>query len=163
MIRRSRRRFTSLTHCGSYRAEATTGQLIHTARKLVATIIVAALWVEPLSGTAVAQAPIPEATRARVRALQASGDRIEITLVDRTILRGRIIETANDSFTIGEEKTNREVALQYGQVMEVKKWEVTGLSDSARAAIVLGVVGAVLLVFCAAPFPLGFLCKQDPS
>ena len=138
-------------------------QLIHIARKRVVMIIVAALCVEPLSGTAVAQAPIPEATRARVRALQASGDRIEITLVDRTILRGRIIETANDSFTIGEEKTNREVALQYGQVMEVKKWEGSGLSNSARAAIVLGVVGAVLLVFCAAPFPIGFLCKQDPS
>ena len=138
-------------------------QLIHIARKRVVMIIVAALCIEPLSGTAVSQAPIPEATRARVRALQASGDRIEITLVDRTILRGRIIETANDSFTIGEEKTNREVALQYGQVMEVKKWEGSGLSNSARAAIVLGVVGAVLLVFCAAPFPLGFLCKQDPS
>ena len=74
----------------------------------------------------------------RVRALQASGDRIEITLVDRTILRGRIIETANDSFTICEEKTNREVALQYGQVMEVKKWEGSGLSNSAKSGDSVG-------------------------
>ena len=84
-------------------------------------------------------------------------------LVDRTRLRGVIIGTDDDSFTIGEEKTNREMTLRYGQVLEVKRWRGPGLSRKAQTAITFAVAGAVLLVFCAAPFPLGFLCKQDPS
>jgi hypothetical protein len=130
--------------------------------KLAVLIVTAALCSDWLTGMAFAQAPI-EGTRARVRALQTSNDRIEMTLVDRTTLRGRIIATGDDSFTIGEEKTNREVTLQYRQVMEVKKWKGPGLSRRAQTAITFAVTGAVLLVFCAAPFPLGFLCKQDPS
>lgn len=131
--------------------------------KLAALIVTAALCSDSLAGMAFAQAPIEVGTRARVRALQTSNDPIEITLVDRTTLRGRIIATGDDSFAIGEEKTNREIALQYRQVMEVRKWKGPGHSRGAQTAITFAIAGAVLLVFCAAPFPLGFLCKQDPS
>ena len=132
-------------------------------RQLVVVIVSAGLCFESMPKTAAAQAPILEATRARVRALQASRDQIEITLVDRTTVRGLIIGTDDDSFTIGEEKTNRKVTLRYEQVLEVKRWRGPGFSRKAQTAITFAVAGAVLLVFCAAPFPLGFLCKQDRS
>ena len=50
--------------------------------------------------------------------------------------------------------------MQYAQVNEVKK---SGLSGNAKRAIALTVAGSVLAVLCFAPFPLGFLCQQDPS
>ena len=88
----------------------TAGQLVfNVARKLVVVVVAAALCFES-TVEAAAQAPIQEATRVRVRALQASGDRIEITLVDRTILRGRIIRTEDDFFTLSEEKACRNYA-----------------------------------------------------
>jgi len=132
-------------------------------RPLAAVIVTAALCFQPLIEATAAQAPSAEATRARLRAFQASRDRIEITLLDGTVFRGRIVETADDSFTIGDEKTNRKITLQYGQVIGAAKWKGPGLSNAARTVIVIGVTGAVLLVLCAAPFPLGFLCHEDPS
>jgi hypothetical protein len=135
--------------------------IVQVARKLVAVIVAFVFCLPPMLGTAAAQAPIVEATRARVRALQASGSSIEITLVEGTRLRGRIVKADDESFTIGEEKTDREVALQYAQVIDVKK--SGGLSGNTKRAIAAVVVGGVLAVLCFAPFPLGFLCQPDPS
>ena len=132
-------------------------------RHVLVVMLTAALFFDPLGETVSAQAPIPEATRARVRAFQGSRDRIEITLADRSMLRGRVVITGDDSFTLAEERTNHEVTLQYAQVVEINRWRGNGLPRATQTAITLGVVGAVLLVFCAAPFPLGFICHQDPS
>jgi hypothetical protein len=130
-------------------------------QKLVVDMVAAALCVELMVGAVAAQTPIAEATRARVRALQASRSAIETILVDGTMIRGRIITADDDSFTMGEEKTNREVGLRYAQVLEVKKrsW----LSGNTKAGIAAAVVGGALVVLCFAPFPLGFLCQEDPS
>ena len=161
MILKKGQWFTSLIHSHGRGGAETAGQLIFkVARKLVVVIVAAALCFESTPGTAAAQAPIVEATRVRVRAVQASGSPIEITLVDGTRLRGRIIRADDDSFALSEEKTKREVPLQYAQVIEVKK---SGLSGNTKRAIALAVAGSVLVVLCFAPFPLGFLCQQDPS
>ena len=130
------------------------------ARTLAMIAIAAALFVEPLRATLQTQPPIVEATRARVRALQASNSRVEITRLDGTRLRGRIIQSDDDSLTVLEEKPSREVGLQYAQVMEIKKIR---LSSNTKTAIVAIIGGTVLAVLCFAPFPLGFLCQEDPS
>lgn len=124
-------------------------------------VMVAALCVELMVGATAAQAPIAEATRARVRALQASRSAIETILVDGRMIRGRIMTADDDSFTMGEEKTNRVVALRYAQVLEVKKKR--GLSGNTKAGIAAAMIGGALVVLCFAPFPLGFLCQEDPS
>jgi hypothetical protein len=129
-------------------------------RKLVIVIVAAVLCFEPLRETAEAQAPIVEATRARVRALHASGSATELTLVDGASLRARIIRADADSFLVKEEKTGREVLLQYAQLVEIRK---TGLPGNTKRAIAAVIIGGVLVVLCFAPFPLGFLCQEDPS
>jgi hypothetical protein len=161
VISKKGRWFSSLIHSHGRGDAETAGHLIFkVARKQVVVIVATALCFESMPGTAAAQAPIVEATRVRVRTVQASGSRIEITLVGGTRLRGRVIRGDDDSFTLSEEKTKREVPLQYAQVIEVKK---SGLSGNTKRAIALAVAGSVLVVLCFAPFPLGFLCQQDPS
>ena len=104
-------------------------------RKLVIVVVAAAFCVEPWRGTAEAQAPIVEGTRARVQALYESASAVEIVLEDGAGLRGRIIRADADAFIVKEEKTARELALQYREVLEIRKTGLTGQykkGDSGR-------------------------------
>jgi hypothetical protein len=101
-------------------------------RQLVVVVVASALCVESGQATAAAQVPILEATRARVRALYVGSFAVEIRLVDGTGLQGRIIRADADAFIVKEEKTGREVPLQYDQVVEIRK---TGLPGNAKRAI----------------------------
>jgi hypothetical protein len=66
-----------------------------------------------------------------------------------------------DSFTIRQKKTAREIALQYAQVKEIRK---NGLARRAKAILIPAAIGGhALLLLCAAPHPVGFLCRQYPS
>jgi hypothetical protein len=132
-------------------------------RKFVALVVAGTLCVltvaEPLLAKAQLQSQNTETTKANVRYLHARGSEIEVTLSDGTRLRGRIISVEDNSFTIKERTTGREIAWQYAQVIEVKKKRISG----AKAALIGAIIGGgVLLVLCAAPFPLGFLCQEDP-
>jgi hypothetical protein len=134
-------------------------------RKFVALVVAAALCVlgvvEPLVAKTGPQSQDAVAIKAQVRALRQSGAKAEVALPDGTRLRGRIIRVDDDSFTMREEKSRVEVAWRYAQVIEVRK---KGLSRRERAALTGALIGgSVLFVLCVAPFPLGFLCQQDPS
>ena len=96
--------------------------------------------------------------KARVRELQANRSEARIRLADGTTMRGEIVRVEEDSFTVREKETGREVTLQFTQTTGIKK---KGLSKAIWIPILIG--GATLAVFCAAPYPIGFLCREDPS
>ena len=64
-------------------------------------------------------------------------------------------------FTLQQKSPVREIVVSYTQVKEANK---DGLSRRAKAIIIPAAIGGgVLLVLCAAPYPIGFLCRKDPS
>ena len=108
-----------------------------------------------------AESPSASALEARVRRLQAKSSEVKVTLLDNTVLQGRILRVEADSFTIRQVKTGRQTTIQYSQAKKVGK---SGLSHRAKAILIPAVVGGgALLVLCAAPYPIGFLCRKDPS
>ena len=138
---------------------------MQTERKFMAAFMAATLCVLALTQPLLARTPPQsldaESIAAQVRELQAKRSKIQVKLADGTELRGRIVRVEADSFTIRQEKTDQEVALRYAQVTEVTKG---GLSLGAKVAVIAAIVGGgALLVFCIAPFPIGFLCREDPS
>jgi hypothetical protein len=95
-----------------------------------------------------------------VRELHARTSEVNVTLLDNTKLQGRILRFEPDSFTI-REKTGRQRTIQYAQAKEVRK---SGLSRRTTAILIPAVIGgSAVLVLCAAPYPIGFLCRKDPS
>jgi hypothetical protein len=100
------------------------------------------------------------AIEARVRELHARTSEVNVTLLDNTKLQGRILRFGADSFTI-REKTGSQTTIQYARAKEVRK---SGLSRRTRAILIPAVIGgSAVLVLCAAPYPIGFLCRKDPS
>lgn len=107
-----------------------------------------------------AQAPFAD-LKARVRDFHAQTREVKVTLNDRSELRGRIVRVEADSFTIHEKKSARETVVQYAQVKDLKR---NGLSRRTKAILIPAIAGgAVLVVLCAAPYPIGYLCRKDPS
>jgi sRNA-binding regulator protein Hfq len=130
-------------------------QLTQLARKTFALFIAFALCVLPLTAADV------DAIKARFRELRADAAEVRIKLTDGAKLSGSILRLEADTFTIAQEKTGQERTFQYAQVTEVKK---KGLSRGAKAILIPAVIGgSALLVLCVAPFPIGFLCRKDPS
>jgi hypothetical protein len=108
-----------------------------------------------------AEPPSANTPEARVRELQAKSSEVKVTLWDNTVLQGRILRAEADSFTIRQRRTGQQVAIQYAQVKEVKK---SGLPRRAKAVLIPSVIGGcAFVVLCAAPHPIGFLCRKDPS
>ena len=142
-----------------------THQPIPAGRKCLAAFLAATLGLlaiaEPLLANPQPQPQDAASVEARVRDLYAQGSEIQVKLENGAVLRGRITRLEAGSFTLRQEKTNQETSLQYVQVTEVRK---KGRSVGARIALIAAIAGgAALLVFCAAPFPIGFLCHEDPS
>ena len=109
---------------------------------------------------AAAAAQSPE-LRARLRDLQTRSAEVRVLLVDGTTLRGRVLRLDEDAFTLQQKKPAQQQVVPYVQVKQVDR---TGLSRRAKAILIPAVIGGgVLLVFCAAPYPIGFLCRKDPS
>jgi hypothetical protein len=63
--------------------------------------------------------------------------RIEVKLLDKTKLKGYVIEADEDSFVIVDEKTNATSRVTYAQVKQVKG---NNLSTAAKIAIGVGVI-----------------------
>jgi hypothetical protein len=124
-------------------------------RKLIALWLVGATL-----SVLLAQSQDLNALAERVRELNAQNSEVKVTLLDGSTLRGQILRAEADSFTIRQKKTAQEIALQYAQVKEVKK---VGSLRTKAILIPAAIVGAALLVMCVAPYPIGFLCREDPS
>ncbi|MBP1599191.1 MAG: hypothetical protein H6Q05_4568 [Acidobacteria bacterium] len=132
-------------------------QIFGPGRRLAVALLV--VTVSILS--AHAESPSANALEARVRELHAKSSEVKVTLLDNTVLQGRILRVEADSFTILQVKTGRQTAIQYSQAKEVRK---SGLSRRAKVILIPAVVGGcALLVLCAAPYPIGLLCRKDPS
>lgn len=108
-------------------------------------------------------APLPqqsgnaEKIKARARELQANASDVRIRLADGSTVNGKILRVEEDSFTV-QQKTGAEVTLPFAQVTQFKK---KGVSKAIWIPAIAA--GATLLVLCAAPYPIGFLCRKDPS
>ena len=131
-------------------------KFIEPGRRLAFSLLVATVSVF----SAHAESPKANPLEARVRELHAKSSEVKVTLLDDTVLQGRILRVEADSFTIRQKKTGRQTAIQYAQAKEIRK---SGLSRRTKAILIPAVVGGgALLVLCAAPYPIGFLCRKDP-
>jgi hypothetical protein len=100
-----------------------------------------------------------EALKIKAHELHAKGDAVQIKLLDGTTVQGRILRVDDHSFTFRQKKPAQEVVMQYTGVTEIKK---KGLGK--KVVLIPAVVGGgALLVLCVAPYPIGFLCRKDPS
>lgn len=125
--------------------------------RLAVLLMVGAVFVLPAS----AEPPGMDPIEARVRELHAKSSEAKVTLLDGTVLQGRIVLVGADSFTLRQKKGGRETAIRYAHVKEVQK---TGLARRTKAILVsAAVAGSAFMVLCAAPYPIGFLCRKDPD
>lgn len=129
---------------------------IEAPRKLMA-LLLAAVFVSPAD----AQSPDANPLKARVVELYSKSSEVKVTMLDRTILQGRILSVGTDSFTLQQKKTGQQTVVQYAQAREVRK---SGLSRRTKAILIAAIAGgSALAVVCAAPYPIGFVCRKDPS
>lgn len=96
-------------------------------------------------------------TKEQVRVLHAKSARVQITITPGTTLRGKIVHVANETFVV-RQNSAQEQTLENARVIQIRK---QGIRKSVLVPAVVG--GAVLVVLCAAPYPIGFLCRRDPS
>jgi hypothetical protein len=142
-----------------------THKTVETERKFVAVLLAATLLMlaitQPVVAASPQQTPGAASLKARVRELYAQGSQVQLKFADKSEVRGRIIRIEEDSFAIRQEKTDQEMVLRYERVSQVSK---KGLSRGGRAAVIGAIVGgAVFIVLCAAPYPIGALCHKDPD
>ena len=141
-----------------------TAKLTQLARKSVALLLGAFLFVlpmaEPLPAGPWPQTPNEDAIKARVRELQVKAPQVSIRLADGAKVEGRILGAEAESFTVRPKKTAQDVTLKYTQVAEIKK-KSRFLSKAVLIPVIIG--GGTLLLLCAGPYPIGFLCRADPS
>lgn len=104
-------------------------------------------------------AQVSDAVRARVRELHASGSEVRISISDGTSVRGRIVRVDAESVVLRQASAQERV-IRFANIVNVRK-QGGGLRKSIWIPLVIG--GAVALTFCAAPYPIGFLCRSDPS
>ena len=117
--------------------------------RLAALILV----LEPL----LAQAS--DAVRARVHELHSQGSEVRVALRDGTSVRGRIIRIQPESFALRQDSA-QETICPFANVLDVRK---QGRRSRKALWIPLAVGAGVLVALCVAPYPLGFLCRSDPS
>lgn len=72
-----------------------------------------------------------------------SDARVEVTLRDKTKLKGHITEISNEAFVIVDDKTGTTTTIAYSQVKQVKG---NNLSSGAKIAIGVGIAVGVLVI-----------------
>ena len=85
------------------------------------------------------------AIRARARDLHDKMAQVQVDLADGVRLAGQIVHVQDD-------------AIPYGTVRSLKK---KGIPKKLLIPLIVG--GSVVVALCVAPYPIGFLCRQDPS
>lgn len=114
-----------------------------------------------LVGATAASAEGAEEFKARAGQLLEQRAEAKVTLLDGTKFRGRVLRVDPESFTIHDKAAARDRELRYAQVKEFAR---SGLSRRTKAILIPAAIGGgVLLVLCAGPYPIGFLCRKDPS
>jgi hypothetical protein len=111
-------------------------------------------------GAALVHAQTPAqiaSTKEQVRAFHARSAQVQVTLTPARKLRGQIVQVAGDTFVL-RQKQGAEETLEYARVRKISR---QGIRKLVLIPAVVG--GAALVVLCAAPYPIGFLCRRDPS
>jgi hypothetical protein len=120
--------------------------------------LASALWLVAGSPNIQAQTPAALAsTKEQVRTLHAKSAPVQITVMSGKTLRGQIVQVADETFVV-RQKAGTEETLEYARVIKVRR---QGIRKAVLIPAVVG--GAALLVLCVAPYPIGFLCRRDPS
>ena len=100
-----------------------------------------------------------DAVRARVHELHSKRSEVRVLLTDGTSVQGWIIRIQPDSFGL-RQKSGQEAVFPFAKVADVRK---QGGGSRKALWIPVAIGGGVLLALCVAPYPLGFLCRSDPS
>jgi hypothetical protein len=122
-------------------------------RRLICRVLTLLLLLQPL------MAQGSDAVRAGVRDLHSKNSEVRVLLMDGTSVRGRITRIDRDSFAL-RMNSDQEVVYPFEKVTDVRK---QGGGPRKALWIPLAIGGGVLLALCVAPYPLGFLCRSDPS
>ena len=78
---------------------------------------------------------------------RGAGERVKVTLRNKTEVKGYISQIDAESFQVTEKKSGRVTTVAYQDVLKVRK---QGMSTGAKIAIAAGVAGVVVLVSIAA-------------
>jgi hypothetical protein len=104
-------------------------------------------------------AQVSDAVRTRVHELQSQGSEVRVSLTDGTSVQGRIIRVEPDSFVL-RHKSAQEAVILFAKVADVRK---SGGGPRKALWLPIAIGGGVLVALCVAPYPIGFLCRSDPS
>ena len=124
----------------------------HPLRRVSWLVLALLLALEPLL------AQVSNSVRARVHELHSKGSEVRVSFTDGTSVRGRIVRIEPDSFAL--QNSAQEAVFPFAKVTDVRK---QGGGSRKALWIPLAIGGGVLLALCAAPYPIGFLCRADPS
>jgi hypothetical protein len=123
-------------------------------------LILAALWIITTARPALAQAPEPSAStlREQARDWNIRAEPVIVSLSTGKTLKGRIVQVDSEAFLL-RQKNGPDTTVQYASVTRIRK------QGGVRKAILIPAIvgGAAVVVLCAAPYPIGFLCRRDPS
>jgi len=123
-------------------------------------LILAALWIITTARPSLAQAPEPSAStlREQARDWNIRAEPVIVSLSTGKTLKGRIVQVDSEAFLL-RQKNGPDTTVQYASVTRIRK------QGGVRKAILIPAIvgGAAVVVLCAAPYPIGFLCRRDPS
>jgi hypothetical protein len=127
-------------------------------QKALAIVSATVLWCLTIAPAAQAQAPAAAARlEEQARDLSAKGAQARVTLTTGRTLRGQIVRVERETLVL-RPKGGADETVQYAMVKRIQK------QGGVRKAILIpAIVGGAALVLCAAPYPIGFLCRRDPS
>ncbi|MBA3713487.1 MAG: hypothetical protein H0W76_13725 [Pyrinomonadaceae bacterium] len=107
-------------------------------------LLLTALGFQPTYAQSTRDSQTAERMRAEVAKLGVSkAARVEVKLRDKTKLKGYISKIADDSFTLVDSDTGASHALNYADVVQVKK---PGKGLSAKIWIIVGVAAAAAVI-----------------
>jgi len=93
----------------------------------------------------------------QARGLQAKMVQVRVDIADGTRFEGLIVQVTDDAFVL-RQQPGQDRTIPFSTVRALKK---KGIRKKVWVPLVVG--GAVVVALCAAPYPIGFLCRQDPS
>jgi len=133
--------------------------MILTRQKKLATVLAAVFLCLSADPAVRAQTPPAKtAIKEEISGWHAKGARVQVTLTSGRKLRGQIARVDNEAFVL-QPKSGPAETVPYVMVKQVSKQG--GISKAILIPAIIG--GATLLVLCAGPYPIGFLCRSDPS
>ena len=125
----------------------------HRIRRVGSVLLTLLLFVQHLTPQA------SDPVRERVQELRSQRSEVRVSLTDGSSVQGRVIRIEPDSFVL-RQKSAQEVVVSFARVADVRK---AGRGSRKALWVPLAIGGAVLVALCVAPYPIGFLCRSDPS